>query len=237
MNRQEPGKRHSRAVRALETAMAPRARLLVPLVAGLFLTVAPPVSAAPTGTAVSKIYQLPCRTQICGSSDKIITANSLVRGAVQVHVTSKSSVGLSSLRLEASTDGGPYRCWKTWALEGPTDTTQYFDWDTNVRPDSCNASDGGPGRNVRTTFRVVATERASGDTHTSPTVALRANNRPTTPEWASAPRAIDPKDGGPAVELSWRASPEPDILEYHYVRIDANGGEVEFAVSASDPGQ
>lgn len=235
MNRREPDKRHARVSRALNPMMSRRIRLLTPLVAGLLLTVAAPVSAAPTGTAVAKIYQLPCRAQICGSSDKVIAANALVRGSVQLQVTSRSSLGLSSLRLEASINGGSYVCWRTWTLQGPTETTQAYDWDTNTRPDSCGASDGGVGRNVRVAFRAIATERASGDTHTSPTIALRANNRPATPEWESAPRSRDPEDGGPSVDLAWRAGPEPDILEYHYVRIDPNGDEVEFAVDAFDP--
>lgn len=209
---------------------------MAPLAAGLILAVASPVSAAPTGTAVTKMYQLPCDDAVCGAGDKVISAGSLVRGEIQIQISSKSSIGLSSLKLEAN-PGGSFVCWKSWALDGETSATRHFNWDTNVMPRACGDTEDGPGKNVRVSFRVIAAERASGDTHTSPVVSVRANNRPTTPEWASAPKAIDPEEGGPAVELRWNANPEADILEYHYVRVGPNNDEVEFAVSAANPGR
>lgn len=205
------------------------------LAAGLLVVLAAPAFAAPTGTSVAKVFQLPCREAVCGTGDKAISTGALVRGPVQIQVTSRASLGLDTLRLEAA-NGGAYECWKTWSLDGATSTTQTFNWDTTQWPSPCGESDEAPGENGQVSLRAVATERASGEAHTSTAFTVRVNNRPATPVWASDPAPVGPEDGGPRVDLSWYANPEPDIVEYHWVRVDPNGDETEFAVSAEDPG-
>lgn len=195
-----------------------------------------PAAAAPTDTAIAKIYQLPCDGSVCASGDTVIASGALVRGSVQIQVTSRASLGLESLRLDGGT-AGVFACWKTWSLSGASSTTKTFDWDTAVEPASCEGGAESASANGVVELRATATEKTSGDRHTSPRVSLRVNNRPTTPEWASEPRGAGPEDGGPSVELRWNKSPEPDVAEYHYVRVDPNGDEAEFVVSAADPGR
>lgn len=237
MNQGEAGTRHPWPPRALNLPMAVFARAFA-LFSGALLVfaVALPASAAPTETAIAKIYQLPCADTVCGSGDTVIASGALVRGAVQIQVSSRAQLGLESIRLEAGR-AGSFVCWKTWLLSGAEVATRVFDWDTSVEPATCEGRARLAGGNGVVELRAVAVERTSGDRHTSPRASLRVNNRPTTPQWASEPRAIGPEDGGPNVELRWAQNPEPDVIEYHYVRVAPNGDEVEFAVNAANPGR
>lgn len=202
----------------------------------VLVTLALPASAAPTDTAIAKMYQLPCDTAVCDAGDKTIAAGALVRGSIQIQVTSRAQLGLDTIRLEGGR-AGVFTCWKTWSLAGAEAATRVFDWDTSSDPASCEGRVSTASANGVVDLRAIATEKTSGDRHTSPRVSVRVNNRPTTPQWASEPRPVGPEAGGPTVELRWHKSPEPDVIEYHYVRVDPNGDEVEFAVDAANPGR
>jgi len=69
---------------------------------------------------------------------------------------------------------------------------------------------------------------------TSATFAIRVNNVPTPPQWAAEPKDIGPSKK-PTVELKWRGSPEPDMVQYDVIR-DGPDGRVFYNLQAGNPG-
>lgn len=198
-----------------------------------------PASAAPTGTKVSRVFQMPCReTQCHTGDDRVISDSGLARGLVQIQVSSASTVGLDGVRLDVRLDDG-WTCLREWQTSAET-FSSYFNWRTTAWPGGCTDDDGPRAGTLMPNgvylLRVIAIERVSGDAQTSQPYEVRVNNRPDTPGWANEPTVAGDENRDTHVTLEWYANREPDIVEYHYIRSGPSGDEAEFAVSATSPG-
>jgi hypothetical protein len=203
------------------------------LAAAAFVAVALGAVAAGANPSATKItvYQAPCGSDMCTSHDRALTSGAVVDGTIQIQATSTTQVGFDWIHLEAKT-GSTWTCLASWT---PTSTSFWaqVDWDTTAWP-SCNAAAGQLTPNTSVTLRLDAHEKVgNGETVTAPFV-VKLNNRAQPPVWARAPSATSGDDAN--VVLRWKANPEPDVAEYHFVRDDPDGSEQEFAVSASAPG-
>lgn len=226
-----------------------RIALAATLLTWAFGLAASPATATPSNVRIDKIYQLPCENPDCsGNGDDPLGGNPLVKGSVQIHAHAESSVGLEWLRIEGRLGTGGWVCLMQWSLSSVSSINKYYNWNTTQwpgsssnPPGSCPESDahGDPTRNGDYDVRAVAKERTLPgvtDTAASSVVELRVNNRPSAPDWAASPTVSGEDERDPVVELRWKANPEPDIVEYHFVRTDPNGEEWAFAVSAKNPG-
>ncbi|MFA5892146.1 MAG: hypothetical protein WDA27_14555 [Actinomycetota bacterium] len=200
--------------------------------------VAMPAYGAPKDTRITAVFQGPCAGATCKSgTDSALDNNDVARSAVQVQMASSSSVGLDSARLEMRYGSGAWMCVKTWTVGGGRAFSAHYDWETRFLPKDCSGEGGSAlSRNGTYAFRLIAAERVSGDTQTSPVFTIRVENPPEAPEWTASPKVTGASEYSPLVELSWRANSEPDVVEYHYARLSPNGTEDEFAVSAAHPG-
>lgn len=196
-----------------------------------------PALGAPTGTAVTGVFQTPCSGSTCEAGrDSDVDHGGAVAGIIQVHVRSQSEVGLDRVELQARLGTGAWVCLRRWDVNTTT-FVSHFDWDTTSWPSSCSGTFAGDDtKNGVYTLRVFALERVTGETGTSSAYAIKVNNRPTTPAWAGALTATGEEEGTPVVELRFTGSPEPDVIEYHYVRSSPDGAETEWALSATRPG-
>ncbi|HVL32045.1 MAG TPA: hypothetical protein VM600_00505 [Actinomycetota bacterium] len=214
-----------------------RRTLLVAAATLATVAVVPPASASPSGTKVAKVYQMPCADEVCRSTtDRAISDSGIARGAVQVHVTSSSRVGLDQVRLEVRY-GGAWVCLKKWSTSAESFSSHY-NWNTATWPGGCDGDGPETGRlmeNGTYLLHVVATERVSGDVQTSAAFEVRVNNRASAPRWASTPAVKGDDKRKTEVTISWLRNPEPDVTEYHFIRANPYGGEIEFAVSAARP--
>lgn len=194
-----------------------------------------PAHAAPSGTKVANVFQLPCDADTCRTgADRKIPDGALAHGAIQIQVATSSSVGLDSVRLEMRAAGGSWVCMKSWTTSSEN-FTQRYDWDTAAWPSDCSSS-GAPTQNGSYELRVIAHEKVGDGSQTSSAYEVRVNNRAAAPVWAADPAVSGTNDHDPHVELRWEANSEPDIVEYHFVRNTSDGSEIEFAVSATKPG-
>lgn len=193
-----------------------------------------PASATPTATKIT-VWQAPCEADTCTTAkDRPLASGTIVHGAIQIQVSSATQIGFDWVKLESRPGTtGTWGCFANWSPTANNFWAQ-IDW-TTTRWQACGAGAGDLTRNEAVQFRLRAHEKVGdGETITSPfTVYL--NNRPSAPLWAATPVAHS-DDDYPHVELKWKANPEPDIVEYHFVRSDPDGSEQEFAVSASNPG-
>lgn len=190
----------------------------------------PAAQAAPENTKVLA-FRLPCDGAVCDpQGDAQIPNDSSVSGRVQLQAASSATVGLRTVELQVQL-GDSWRCVRRWDTSARS-FRAHQDLDTNSRLSGCS-SDFSNGENGVYRFRALAEDR-SGATETSSVFNLRVDNDPQEPRWADSPQGIFTSQG-PRVTLRWQANPEPDIVEYHFVR-SGSGREVELAVSASRPG-
>ena len=207
--------------------------------------VALPAFAAPTAQTVT-VYQTPCDSSPCGASgsgDSALSSSALVKDTIQIVARASSTAGLSYVRLQASPDAGKtWICLANWNTSS-TNYQNHFDWGTSKWPGSSGSAPAGcPSSGVYGTLtrngsyqlRVQAAD-ALGTTN-SGTFAVRVNNKPSVPTWSDSPTVDGQNSNQPVVTLRWDANPEPDMVEYHYVRTNPDGTQVEYAVSATSPG-
>lgn len=200
--------------------------------------IAVPALAAPEGTKITRVFQGPCADSVCrAGTDDLLSEGGVARDTVQVQLASSSSVGLDWVRLDIRYGSGDWSCAKKWTAGGEGNFDARFDWDTRAWPDACSSPDGAAlTRNGSYSFRVVAAERMTGDTQVSSARSLVVDNRPSTPKWKATPSVSGAEEYRPIVTLRWDPVSEPDVVEYHFVRLNPGGGEVELAVSAARPG-
>lgn len=197
------------------------------LLAGVF---ALPAFAAPTGTQLD-VYRLPCDATTCDDSDTSIGDGEAADGALQFRVRTGSSIGLQRVQLQLELDGG-WACVRSWTTSA-RDFDAHFDLDSTEPINGCDGTLTN-GANGSTMWRVFATDR-TGNAAASPEFRMTLVNRPTPPRWLDQPRFLGVVAGRPRVELRWRSNPEPDIVEYHFIR-SGGGDRVEYAISADHPG-
>lgn len=204
-------------------------RLLGIACASLVAVLPSPASAAPEGTKVVA-FQLPCDGAVCDpSQDQTLANDATVRDRIQLQASTGSTVGLRTVELQIQV-GGDWRCLRRWDTTARTFRAP-LDLSTEHGFDGCASTFGG-GANGTYRFRTLAEDRA-GQTQASAAFLLRVNNAPEAPRWADEP-AVSSDGSARPVRLRWFANPEPDVVEYHFVR-SGGGTEVEFAVSASRP--
>lgn len=206
---------------------------------------ASPAQAAPDNVKVSNVFELPCAGSICDAGeDQALSEGAVVNGSLQIHVSARSTLGLDWVELQARqvlTETGSWVCMKHWSSPG-SNVSREFNWDTDRwpgdsgdAPAGCEASSyhGDLTRNAQYDFRVQARD-ASGTT-TSSVFSVKVSNAAQTPEWVDEPSVEGADERSPMVTLRWRATPEPDVREYHFIR-EGRDGEQEYAVSATKPG-
>lgn len=218
----------------------PLKALLAVIAIAMVMAPALPAWANPANTAIT-VYQGPCEAAECGTGDVQIADGDIAKGTVQVKVRSTSSTGLTSMELQASFNNGSWICIRKWATSSGN-FSAYTNWSTTVWPGSsttpptgcsANAAYGDMTSNGDWRVRVIATDQLGTQ---SAMTALKVNNRPSVPAWADDPVVEGDATREPIVELRWAANPEPDILEYHFVRTGPDGDQREYAVSSSKPG-
>jgi hypothetical protein len=195
--------------------------------------------AAPSGTAV-KVYKAPCRGGTCDSDDTPLSSGATVRGSIVITVASSSTVGLSSVDLEADGPDGSTVCLRHWDPNGSKSFSSSFTWDTASWPsagqaDGCSSSSsyGDVTANGSYTVRVNA-EDTTG--LASQTTSVRFDNPPETPTWSGNPTVTGDQDN-PVVVVRWTKNPEPDVRSYDVIRHDPNGNKRTVRVDAADPSQ
>ena len=213
--------------------------LLVLLTAvALWLAVAP-AGAAPTNTAIVGVYA--CSSGSCGSSAHQLSSGAITKGLLRIDVRSDDNLGgLSLVRLEAIGPGdGEWSCIRQLSPEGAKHVQTSIEWASAHWPfpgpgSGCTESQphkhGEATLNGSYSLHVVATESGSNATQTSSAFNVRLANPPQPPVWHGEPAVA-----GGSVTLRWYRNPEPDVIEYRYVRTDAAGRSKTIAVDASAP--
>lgn len=204
-------------------------RLLGIASALLVASFAHPAHAAPEDSRVLA-FQLPCSGSVCDpNDDPVLASDQTVRGRVQLQAATSAAVGLRTVELQLQV-GADWRCVRRWETTARTFRSER-DIDTASRINGC-AAGFGDGSNGVYRFRTLAEDR-TGQTQASAAFLIRVNNAPDAPTWEDEPRGTMTSDG-PRITLRWRANPEPDIVEYHFIR-SGRDAQVEFAVSATKP--
>jgi len=213
---------------------------------GSWVLLAFPAQAAPSNTRVGSVHQ--CVGTSCGSGSTVGNGDA-VANTIEVEAESTDTFGLAWLRLDARRGtSGDWTCLQQWSLNGATSASRLFRWNTKLWPDpdaasydcppslpsSVTHSTGARTLNGEYDMRVVAQSSVSG-TQSSSIFVVKMNNAPTPPTWAGDPDWYRDGNGKPYVKLEWNASPEPDVVEYHFVR-DGTGPAVEYWVNAASPG-
>lgn len=194
-----------------------------------FAGLVPPAQGAPEDTSVMA-FLLPCDGAVCDpETDARVPDDQVVSGEVQLQASSAATVGLSTVELQAQVDG-TWRCLRRWETSART-FRAHLNLDTTSKLAGCTASFG-QGENGVYRFRTLAEDR-TGQSQASAAYLLRVNNAPATPRWADPPKGLYTTEG-PRITIRWQANPEPDIVEYHFIRSGPTR-EVELAVSASRP--
>jgi len=193
---------------------------------------APPFAAHanPDDTRVL-VYRTPCGASVCDDETYRLSADEITDGVVQLQAKTSSAIGLTAVELQLQLDG-EWSCLHRWPTSARSGT-----WQRNVdlggRVEGCGGDMLTDGSNGIYRVRSVATDR-SGSQASAP-FTLRVSSPPIAPSWASAPARTVGADDAPSVTLRWRANPEPDIVEYHFIRDDGDH-VVEYAINAERPG-
>lgn len=237
--------RTSTAQRAVAAIAAALPALLVPAI---------PAHASARDAAVTGVYSTAsCAGGRCTpGSDTPLQAGASAAGTLQVFVTAKADLGLEFVRLEAQSGSDPaFYCIEFWKTNGALEFSNNRVWKTHrwtdprqqCEPEICSGclenSDhqhGIPTANGTYNLRVVAREQGQftdANDAKSPLFAIKLSNAPTAPAWIGEPASNGKPDS--SVVLRWSPSPEPDIVEYQFVREDPDGTERVFAVSAGNP--
>src|SRR5207244_13610996 len=132
----------------------------------------------------------------------------------------------AELQLRAGTSGA-WTCLKR-GVSPASDFSGTSPWDTNNMPSSCTGAPN-QSRNGEYQLRLHVRESLTAKEFSSATYTLGVANRPSTPAWAADPTSSGESDRAPVVELHFNGSPEPDVLEYHFIRQGTDGAN-EFAV-------
>jgi len=212
---------------------------------------AAPASADPEEVRITGVFHTAdCAGDPCEPGrDPALKAGTVVAGSIEVHVQARADLGLEWVRLEAQYPGNPrFFCLEHWTANRALSFESQRLWRTDTwtdprrecTPETCSNclensphKHGAPTRNRPHLMRVVARESVSGEEAASATFEVVLANAPRSPAWVAEPQTQG--DDDPAVLLQWKPNPEPDVSEYHFVRVGPDGDEAEFAVSARDP--
>lgn len=177
------------------------------------------------------VYATPCGSSVCDDETYRLSADDITDGVVQLQAKTSSAIGLTAVELQLQLDG-EWRCLQRWPTSARSGT-----WQRNVdlggRVEGCSGDQLTDGSNGVYRVRSVATDR--GGSQASAPFTLRVSSPPVPPTWAAAPERTVGSDDAPSITLRWRANPEPDIVEYHFIRDDGDR-VVEYAISAERPG-
>jgi hypothetical protein len=191
--------------------------------------------------------------QCSGSSCTSVSSGAVVQGTIRISAHASETAVLQHLkwvRISARDDStGAFTCLIQWTTSAQTYDNS-TDWDTthfraqNDAPgcpagsDAYNRADkyGAYTHNGALQIQVQAANN-SNSIDPSGTFTVNINNPSSAPQWASNPSVSGTAQRQPVVTLSWQAVPEPDIIEYHFVRRDSSpdSSATEFAVSAASP--
>ena len=194
------------------------------------------------------------------SSPRLISEGEIVDDFIQIEASAGHNdlYGFTWLQVHIRHAGDTeWRCVRQWSLGGakapfPRD----FPWGTQSWPGSVSCSDvdppeegaADPQPNVRQsssgptpngTFEIrarvkVASLGSGSISAPSSSFVIKVNNRPSRPKFVGEPRDIGPSKK-PIVELKWRGSPEPDMVQYDVIR-DGPDGRVFYNLQAGNPG-
>lgn len=217
-----------------------RSAQVVGLAALLWLLAAAPARAEGS-QEVAEVQQ--CSSGGCGSTDSLSEGDAAA-GTIRIKARSSRALGHDWVRLEARAGGGSWVCLRHWSVSA-SDFSEWYEWSTERWPGVAGAGEGPggcpwsslhgqPTQNDEYDLRVVSADDL-GDQQPSSIFSIDIVNQAQAPAWSAAPRIEGDTDGEPIVELRWEPNPEPDVVEYHYVRSGPDG-DTEFAVSASKPG-
>jgi hypothetical protein len=220
---------------------AARRATFAAIAAGMLVLLLAPFRANAALSATQVAVYRSCSGGACDSDDQPVARGASLAGDIVVAASSRGSLGLSFLRVDATGPGGT-ACMRRWSPGGQTSYANQFTWSTYRWPTSSAASGcsadslhGDITTNGTYTFKVTARESVTGNEQTD-TFAIKLANLPVAPAWAS-----DPSAGGepshPVVRIQWRQNPEPDIDHYVVARQDPGGAIHTTSVSASNPGQ
>lgn len=203
-----------------------------------------PVTAAPQAVRIDKIYDAgSCGTDVCPAGTRTISADATVDGNIQIHVHAEDPLGLRYMRLEARFGTNPeWICIQEWERRGQLSADGWYTWNSAIWPKPKTNSDctelskhfhNTPTQNANTILRVKAANYVDDQaTTTSPTFTVTLANPPAAPTWAQ-----DPTTNGRNVTLAWTPGAEADLREYRWIRLDPDGSDHEFAISATKPEQ
>lgn len=192
-------------------------------------------NAAPQNTDILDVYH----------RGDAVSSGAVVDGDIEIEVSSSAALGLDWLRIEARLDGeSAWTCLRQWSGGGATNMVRDYRWKTTAWPQAsatgCPGSLGGDGsRTLNGVYELRAKARESTTGAQQPSnndtvhFKVKVNNPASTPSWTQV-SAFKLGDR-PKVELKWNTVPDPDVLEYHFIRQGPDGRK-EFAVSAKAPG-
>jgi len=165
-------------------------------------------------------------------------------GSGVIHISAHASnsdllANLKSVRVSARNGSDPFTCLVEWSTSADS-FDRATDWDsTKFRTQSdaagCPSGSGYGAYTHNASLQIKVEAWNTSSAYSSSTTTISLNNASSAPTWASSPTVSGAAQRQPVVTVSWNSVPEPDIVEYHFVRRNPDGSAVEFAVSASSP--
>jgi len=206
--------------------------------------VALPAAATPSNVKVSRVHDPAlCEQNFCTSADPKLASGAVVTRMIQIHASATAPTGNSIAWIEiqareaGSGDQG-WVCLRRWESQA---TTQWYDWDTYTlgSMNGCGSTSRAGEMTKNKTYDLRVRARDTGltaGTAESSLFSLSLSNRPTAPSWQADPSVSGDVAGDPVVELRWNRQASDSIVEYHVVRENPDGSEIEFAFNANKPG-
>ncbi len=181
-----------------------------------------------------------------------VSSGGTVAGAVRISVSATDSFNMSAADLQARFGSGTWYCLRHWQIN-TTSFSGTYDWDTTTWPDVPAQSGVCSGHSAATAtkntyvpsgsspayYQLRLTVKDSDPTscgasscaYSSSVFKLNVANPAEAPKWDAPLEWTGVEDDGtPIVNVQWKANLEPDVVEYHWVRANPDGSEVEFAV-------
>ncbi|MGZ4142477.1 MAG: hypothetical protein ACXVQY_08185 [Actinomycetota bacterium] len=183
-----------------------------------------------------------------GTCSATIGSNGVAHDIIQASVSVRSDLTeqLKAVRLSARSDTSkPFTCLVQWSTSvglGGTFSNS-LKWDTTrfpAAPSGCSTANGNNTAlygaltpNGTLQLRAESLNSAGAWSSYSP-YTIQLNNAPSTPAWAADPSVSGAAQRHPVVTLQWKASPEPDVKEYRFLRTDSSGQSSAYPVSAAN---
>ncbi|HEX9775537.1 MAG TPA: hypothetical protein VGB83_08145 [Actinomycetota bacterium] len=192
-----------------------------------------------SSTKVTKVFE--CAGSGC---DVKVEDGDVATRSIEMTVTASASpFNLEWVELETRVDDGSWICVKHWDINAAS-VTKTYQWDTRAFPSAPAGCPESPKHGKATPngtfeFRVGAQDvtGTQGRTAQADYFTVLVNNAPPTPSWWADPLVEGDLDGAPSVRLQWTAEAGSDVVEYHFVRQNPDGSEIEVAFDAAKPGR